>query len=375
MKKIFVAIIILFISCNPEKKVTPLVGNEPEVLKNWFENIILPAYKNYQTEVAKLTEVAKKFEEDPTGKNFAILRDTWFEAYKAFQRTIIFDVEEILKSRYYVAMANTYPTAPEAIEENIKSLKEEGKLSKHLDVSPLASRHQYQGFPALDYLLFEPSKDITYYEKEENRKDREYIRMLAEALEKNVQTVITIWEENKEKYINSNDHSVTGAYSITINTFIQSYEDKIRARKVGYACGAIPNQNGKAIANYIEAYYKEDVSKELLMIALQTSQNFFLGKHTNGTETGKSLSHVLEEIGRKDIVNEVNKQYESIFKELEATANNFKLLAIDGENMTDFTQRPLYKLYLEIQKNVANYKTRMLNALKVQVNYQDSDGD
>ncbi len=361
------ALILPFVGCDDNNSGKEFKGNNKEVLKNWAENIIIPAYKNYQSQINTLVDDAKKFDQEKTDETLQNLQKSWLEAYKAFQKVVIFDFG-IAHNSYFNGITNTYPTNPEAIQENI-ALIADGK-SDEIKLRPtfLVKQQVYQGFPALDYLLFQEGHTLAYYQTETGHNASTYIVMLAEALQNTINTIVTYWDENKNTYIEDADNSVTGAYSSTINAFIRVYEKDIRAAKVGYAAGAIKAQNGKPAPEIIEAYYNGNIDKELLEIALRSSQDFFNGKHFDGDKTGKSLKSILEDLDEKDLVAQVNNQYDEIYNTIKGMPNSLKETAVsDTEQMK--------ALYDVIQVNVALYKTKMVAALSVQLGYQDTDGD
>ncbi len=199
------SLILFFGSCKKKNNNKEFKGNNKEVLTNWAEHIIIPSYTNYQTKVHQLVNDATNFENDVNENTFNTLKNSWLESYKAFQNLI--------------AQGNA------------------GTID--LQPSFVIKKHTYQGFPALDYLLFHPDYTLEYYQTEQGKHAAKYIVMLARALENNVNKIVADWNNNKDNYINNTDNSVTGAYASTINAFLRGYEKDIRAAKVGYAAGAI----------------------------------------------------------------------------------------------------------------------------------------
>ncbi len=361
------SLILFFGSCKKKNNNKEFKGNNKEVLTNWAEHIIIPSYTNYQTKVHQLVNDATNFENDVNENTFNTLKNSWLESYKAFQKVIIFNIGKAEKI-YFLGMTNTYPTSIDSIQNNIDLIAQGNAGTIDLQPSFVIKKHTYQGFPALDYLLFHPDYTLEYYQTEQGKHAAKYIVMLARALENNVNKIVADWNNNKDNYINNTDNSVTGAYASTINAFLRGYEKDIRAAKVGYAAGAINAQNNIPAPQIIEAYYNGTVDKELLKIALQASQDFFNGKYFSNDETGKSLKSILEELDHKELVDNINEQYNIMYARINNMPNSLKETAVsDNAAMRD--------LYDDIQVNVAHYKTQMMAALKVQIGYQDTDGD
>ncbi len=359
-------LLLSFEGCN-EKKNIEFLGHNKEILKNWGENIIVPTYKNYQAEVTVLANDAKAFQQDRTEKNFEKLKASWLNAYKAFQKVLIFNFN-FAENTYLVEMANTYPTNVEAIEKNITLISENKADEISLKPTHAAIQRVYQGFPALDYLLFEDTHTFDYYKTAKGDSACTYMVLLTQFLKQNIESVVNHWEQYIADYVEDTDISTNGAYATTINSFIKAYEKNIRAEKVGYAAGAINVQQGKPSPEIIEAYYNGKVSKELLRIAVQSSQDFFNGKYFGNEQQGKSLRSALIDLNQERLVNRINQQYAEVYEAIENTPNSLKETAIsDNAKMRE--------LYDALQKNVAFFKTYMLAALSVQVGYQDTDGD
>ncbi|MBS9767690.1 MAG: imelysin family protein [Flavobacteriaceae bacterium] len=362
---LFFSLLLLFSGCNNKK--LNLFKDYKEILQNWSENIIVPSYKNYQTEVSVLVTDAKNFKENRTEENFENLKKSWLNAYKAFQKILIFNFATAEKV-FLIEMANTYPTNPENINKNIQLIANNKSNEINLKPTHADIQRTYQGFPALDYLLFEESHTLEYYQSPKGDDACAYIVLLTNFLKENIDYVVNNWETYINGYIENTDISSNGTYSMTINSFIKAYEKNIRAEKVGYAAGAINAQGGKASPEIIEAYYNGKVSKELLSTALHSSQDFFNGKYFNGDKKGRSLYSSLMELNQKDLANKINNQYDTIYKVIENMPNSLKETAISDN-------KKMRELYTAMQKNVAYYKTHMIAVLSVTLGYVDSDGD
>lgn len=377
MKKVYYlllfVVVSLFFSCGDKEPQNNLSGFDQEVLKTWGEKIMIPAYQNYQNKVVVMHQAAISFKENPNEQTFSELKNQWEAAYIAYQKTMLFDIE-IAFSQSYLGMSNTYPTVPTSsegntiynIQANIDLIAEGNASAVHLTPTTVEARQAYQGFPALDYLLFAEGKNVEYYVN--NPAAATYVVMLTEALKNNIDQIVTYWQSNINKYVADSDQSINGSYVRTLNAFVRVYEKNIRSFKVGLAAGAIKAQNGIPQPQIIEAYYNEELSKELLKTALQSSQDFFNGKYFDGSGSGTSLKHILEKIGKGDLATSINNQYDLMYAEIESLPQSLKQTAANDTPK-------MKKLYDVIQVNVAKFKTEMLAALNAQVNYADTDGD
>lgn len=365
--KYFLSIILLssaLFSCGEEEK--QVQTKDKEALSNWAENIITPALKKYQSQLIKLDESAKAFTKGQSSESLKALQEAYVNSYKAFQKVIIFKFDYIELS-YFIETANTYPTDTKSINENI-TLVEKGQEESVIFRNSNSLMNTYQGFPALDYLLYAPEFNLAYYQTPKGLATAKYIQLLTGALLNSANKVLSNWLSSKEAYLQNKTSDDRKYSDLTINGFIQAYEKHIRAEKVGLAAGRIANLGGKEQPDIIEAFYNRLLSKDLLYIALKSSQDFFNGKYFNADETGASLYTMLVKKGHQALADDINKQYELIYKQLDKMPADFRTLA---ENKDP----ELKKLYDLMQVNVANYKTKMLPVLNIVVAYQDTDGD
>jgi predicted lipoprotein len=120
-KLVFWSVAILVSSCGGEEPSDVTDDfDRGEMLSNWADNIIMPAYVNYQAELSGLKTQGAAFTNEPTVQNLDNLRTSWINAYKAWQHVSMFEVgkAESLNVRNYT---NIYPTDPSGINDNIAS--------------------------------------------------------------------------------------------------------------------------------------------------------------------------------------------------------------------------------------------------------------
>ncbi|MEX0639043.1 MAG: peptidase M75 superfamily protein, partial [Balneolaceae bacterium] len=123
---------------------------------------------------------------------------------------------------------------------------------------------------------------------------------------------------------------------------------------------------------HVEGFYSGEFSKELFLESLDAAQNFFRGTHFATNETGESLqSYLLFLDTMKDgesLVSLINNQFALARQEAEGLDNNFA-------NQVETDNEKMFTTYDELQKNVVYLKVDMLQALNINVDYVDSDGD
>ncbi|RZJ53306.1 MAG: iron-regulated protein A precursor [Flavobacterium sp.] len=349
-------------------------GNDPGpstydrkvLLTNWADNIIIPSYVNYQNKVQVMINAATAFNTAPAVATLQTLRTAWLDAYKAYQYTAIYNVGKAEETNYNMS-ANTYPASKTGIEANIAS----GTYNL-----ALLSQFDKQGFPALDYLLNGLGADdaaiVSFYTTNAAAaKYKNYLTALTAKLKTNVDVVVADWNSGyKASFIANTSNSVSGSVNIMTNLFVKNFEKDIRSGKLGIPAGLF--SNGTVFPDKVEGYYKNNISKELMVISIQASQDFFNGKHFGSATTGEGLKSYLDFVNAvrdgKKLSDIINTQYAACLQ-VSGTLNDSFSQQITTNNALMVTA------YNELQKNVIYTKLDMMQALNITIDYVDGDGD
>ncbi len=373
MKKILLTLVTLFflIACSSEDKANE--NNESNgntdrtaILINWTDNIIIPAYTNYQNKVQKLVVNVDNFTKNPTVDNLALTRNSWKEAYIAYQKVAMFNFGKANEISFK-EKTNAYPTDAIAIETNISS------DSYNLD---LLSQYSKQGFPAIDYLIngsaYSDEKIVDIYSKNTNANNyKKYLTNVTGKLKFNADLILNDWKSTyRDLYIANNGNSISSAISITTNAFVKNFEKDIRTYKIGIPAGIFSNEI--LFPQKTEGYYNKNVSREMLNTATQAAQDFFNGKAFNSNATGPSLSYYLDKMkavrNNKNLSTIINEQFEVIF-----TKNNDLQEDLGQQTFTNNSKMKV--AYDALQQNIIYFKLDMMQSLNITVDYVDNDGD
>ncbi|WP_140487174.1 imelysin family protein [Flavobacterium sp. GSA192] len=370
MKKIILifGFIALIIACssNDSDNSNSDNYNRTALLTNWADNIIVPGYVNYQAKVQLLVTATATFVTTPTEVNLQTVRTSWLEAYKGYQYIAMYNLGKAEEINLNVA-SNTYPTNVTGIESNISSGSYDLSLLSQLDK---------QGFPALDYLInglgANDASIVGFYTTNANAvKYKQYLTALAARLKTNVDVIVNDWNSGfRNSYVANNGTSVSSSVNKTANLFVKNLEKDIRTGKLGIPAGVF--SGGVKYPEKVEAYYKNDVSKELLNVAIQASQDFFNGKHFSHTTTGEGLKSYLDHLnavknGTK-LSDVINNQFTAIYAASNVLNSSFSQ-QINADNSK------MIGTYDALQQNVIYAKLDMMQALKITIDYVDSDGD
>ena len=336
------------------------------LLTNWADNIIIPSYTNYQAKVETLITNTATFNASPTVENLQMLRTSWLEAFKAYQYISMysFGKAELVSLK---ECTNAYPTNTTGIDANIASGTYNLTLLSHYDK---------QGFPALDYLINGLATTdegiVTFYSTNANASNyKNYLVAVNARLKSNIDLILTDWNSGyRNTYVANSGTSVSSSVNITTNNFVKNFEKDVRSGKVGIPAGVF--SNGAKYPEKVEAYYKNDVSKELLNVGTKATQDFFNGKHFSSATTGPSLKSYLDYVNAirdgKLLSQIINDQFAVIYTTNNTLTNSFSE-QINADNNKMLTA------YDALQQNVIYFKLDMMQALNITIDYIDSDGD
>lgn len=359
ISRILLIATLVFTACSTEDDSTgDGGGNETEsfdrgaMLVNWADNIIIPAFSDFNTSTQQLEEVTLSFTSDPTEGNLSALRSQFESSYIDFQTVAMFDIgkaEEVGYRRFL----NTYPLDASAVEEKISS------GSYNLE---LPSSFKEQGFPAMDYLINGLGEtDAEIVAKYSSEDYRNYLLDVAKRINSLTAEVNASWQgDYRDNFVNNTSSSSTGSVDKLTNKFVMYFESFLRSGKIGYPSGVF---TGTPSPINVEAYYSADLSKTLYLKALESTTDFF-----NGNGSGKSYQQYLEYLEREDLANDISSQLGAIRSQASNLDANFK-------NQVETDNTKMLEAYDELQKAVVLFKLDMMQALSISVDYVDSDGD
>ena len=332
------------------------------LLTNWTNNIIIPLYDNFNTNLNLLSDEVTKFNETPNLDNLKLVREKWLNAYKSWQHVEMFNLGKA-EETYFQSKMNVYPSDKERIERNLTS------ETYSLD-NP--NNNDAQGFPALDYMLYgtdESDEKIIEKYSLENKKYNTYLSSLVNKMVSNTSVVVNDWNQNKETYINSTENTSTSSINKITNDFIYYYEKLFRANKIGIPAGVF---SGSKLPDRVEGYYSKIYSKDLALEAMSAIENFFVGKKYNSDEKGESLESYLNFLNSEKNGTSLSKSITDQFKIAKETIDK---LNNDFASQVNEDNNKMLVAYDEIQKGVVFMKTDMLQSLSISVDYVDADGD
>jgi hypothetical protein len=154
-----------------------------------------------------------------------------------------------------------------------------------------------------------------------------------------------------------------------VNDYIFYYEKNLRAGKIGIPAGVF---SGTALDSHVEGYYSEVYSKDLFLESLDAAQNFFNGKHFGSETSGESLNSYLNYLNTTKDGTALSDLINGQFEEARLQAEE---LNSDLSSQVETDNAKMLSAYDALQRNVVYLKVDMLQALNINVDYVDADGD
>lgn len=330
------------------------------MLAHWADNIIIPAYLDYQSSLSGLVASAETFVADPSALNLSMLKTSWQQSYLAWQRVSMFEIgkaeELVLRS-----FTNIYPADTSGILDNIT----DGGYNL-----ALASKYDEQGFPAIEYVLFANDEEATLANFSSNPAYGQYLVDLTSRLQSLTNEVVEDWQGGyRDTFVAGDGSSGTSSVNKLVNDYLFYYEKSLRAGKIGIPAGIF---SGSVLPHTVEAPYAGEFGKAFFLEALDATRNFFNGVPHAGGSNGPSLRAYLDHLNKitdgEDLGLLIDDQFESARLAASGLGDNLFV-----QVKTDNTA--MLALYDELQKNVILLKVDMLQALNINVDFVDADGD
>lgn len=339
--------------------------NRGELLINVADNIIIPAYEDLSTKLNDLEDQKDIFIATPSEANLVTLREKWLSAYKVWQSVEMFNIGKAEEINYGFQM-NIYPTTVEDIESNVSSGTYDLTHPNNNDAV---------GFPALDYLLngvADTNAEIVekYTNTTSGAGYKTYLSDLVNQMNTLTDTVLNDWKNGfRDTFVASTENTATSSFNKLANDFVFYFEKGLRANKVGIPAGVFSTD---PLPTKVEAFYNNNVSKELLVEALSSVKDFFNGNAYNATTSGVGFSDYLDYLNNitqgedlKTIINSGVDIADAAIQNLNTSLST--QVETDNVKMTE--------TYDALQKVVVLIKVDMLQAFSVSVDYTDADGD
>jgi len=365
-KFLFLALFVFAACTSDNGGEEPIGGSENSfdrkaMLANWADNIIVPSFENFASSTQDLQDKTSSFTTNPSVENLVQLRSAYKKAYLDFQTVSMFEIGKAEELNYRNFL-NTYPADVNTIINDIES----GSYNLSLP-----SAYNKQGFPALDFLInglaTSDQEIVSLYSSEEYKS---YLLDVSNRINNLTIEVNASWQGTfRDNFVNNTSSSSTGSVDKFTNDYVLHFEKFLRSGKIGFPAGVF---TGEPSPSNVEAFYSQDLSRDLYIKSVKSVQDFFNGKYYGSNQTGPSYKQYLDYLDTmKDgqtLSTLINNQFETILSQ--ATGLDQSLKSQVQDNNTEMLQA-----FDELQKEVILLKVDMMQALSISVDYVDSDGD
>lgn len=367
------ALILLVTACKSNKD--PYTPNPSDnydrkaMLANFSDNIIKPGYLSFKGKFDLMKSNSESFLNTPDPLLLQQFRTAWKNAYVEWQKVEMFEIgpadEVMLRTNFNIYPFNT--TQAEAnISSGIYNLDEAGQIAS-------------KGFPALDYFVNGTGSDDAsvvawFSDPVKGNARKKYVRDVIAHMDGKLTTVVNKWSGTyRDEFVNNTGTDASSSTAKLVNAYILYYERFIRSGKIGIPAGIMGTSLVTPAPEKVEAFYKKDLSRELVLTAQQAVLDFYRGKSFSSSSTGPSFKSYFSAIGTKAtngslLANLLDEQFGKAILKLNATQPNFyQQIQDDRTKMTS--------VFEEMQLAVRYLKLDMTSAMGISISYTDNDGD
>ncbi len=331
------------------------------MLKNYGENLIIPGYETLKGSVKDLESAASSFVSAPSKTKLQDLQARFREGYADWQAVSVYEFGPA-KDLALRSFSNTFPTDTAKIEDNI--------ATGNYDLSDFDTEAE-KGFPALDYLLFDPyNGDTAVVNAFGSQARQDYLMDVIADLKGNVTQTLQEWKpsggDHLSSFVSATGTDVGSSLGLMVNQLNYDLEI-IKNAEIGIPLGKKSLGNPKP--KNCQAYYSER-SVSLAKTHLKALRDCYLGKGSAGDLRGLDdhLSHIDAQSSNGPLDKAIRDQFAKTLDQIEKIPEPLSQAVVNDPS-------PVDQAYTELKKLVTLLKTDMPSELGVQITYQDNDGD
>ena len=355
---------LLVVSCDSSDEGT---GGTPapdfdqlEMLGNYADNLIIPAYSDLQSSADLMKTAVSDFEADPNVANLELLQTNLKSLRTSWQHANFYQFGPA-ETNTLRAVMNTYPTDTDKINQNIES----GNYTLG-SLDNIAAG----GLPALDYLINgmgdTPEQIVEAFTSDPLAAARmAYLVDNASFVESSISNVTNAWDPAGGDYratflspLNSGT-GIGSSVGLMVNAMLLHYERFMRDGKIGIPAGV--RSAGVPRPTATEAFYG-GYSAELAEINIAAFKNLYAGGN------GSGLDDYLIFMGANVLDNDIDTELD------EAISDASKLTDPLSQNIEDDNERVI-QVFTSLQEALVLLKVDMTSILGITITNQDNDGD
>lgn len=346
-----------------------------DLLINYADNLIIPAYENLQTQLSDLKTAQTNFKNSSSLVNLNILKTEFIEAYKAWQYVEPYNLTPEKNLNYRLFM-NTFPSSTVNAPSNILGVSTIDQNILGAYSLDLGSTIDQQGFPAVDYLLYGISSDengvFNIYNGLNGGSYHNYLSDVIDRMLSLTNNVLGQWKSGfRDTFVSNTGNANSESTNIFFNEYINHYERYLREKRIVTPAN-IRGDFPTTLPFAVEAFYANDFSKTLFLESLTASERIYKGVSFDGSTDGMGADDYLIFLGRGDLDQSIFDQ----FSEVRTTANVLQESFSDEINEGIDGILRMDNVFDELQVNTNNLKVdMMICAFGINATIVDTDGD
>lgn len=353
----FSLVLALFcVSCDPKGPDT-MAYDRSGLLRTYADEWILPAYSEWHTANTGLRNTWNDFEAAPDIGKLETLRNTFLEAWTAWQAVAPLDFGPAME-REILPYSNTFPCDTAEIAAVISSGSWNLEGIEQADL---------QGYPALDYLLFgrDASGTLSTYTTHPLAARRmAFTRTLVERLEAFSAATLSEWQNGyRDAFVAADGIDVGSSLSLLINALDRYLERDLRDGKVGIPLGL--RSLGVIQPQRVEAYFSGQ-SVPLLDDGLNACLALVEG--TDSYSLYAYLDAVDAQYFEAPLSDAIRDAAAGCRVSVSALSGPIDEIVVDEPEQAE-------AVYTALQQLIVLLKVDLPSALSILLTYQDNDGD
>ncbi len=349
---ILFGVLLTATNCKKDKEDDPGITdfNRSELMSNVANNLIIPQYLAFQTELNQLSNDYSVFVSNQNSSTLLTVQNQWIETIVSWQSASMFEIGPAMTVGLRASIG-AFPTDTAKVISNAVSGSYNLGTAANTDAIGLSS---------LDFMLFRTDA-LSYFS---STTYQQYGSDVIQKMQTELNSVVSQWQGSyKETFIAGTGTESTSGFSKLVNEFCLDYE-LVKNAKVGTPLGVY--SLGITMPEYIEARYS-GISLQLVEESIKASQRLFNGNKLDGS-SGIGFDDYLNALEKSTLSSSINTKYSEILAAESALSGSFE------ENLTS-NFSGLEALHLRLSQMVVMIKTDMPSSFGVLITYQDNDGD
>lgn len=331
--------------------------NRTEMLTNYADELIIPAYQQTSIAFTNLKNAANTFITERNENNLSALQSAWGASVIVWQDACAYNFGPAGEQGVKKSLVEEITTFP------ISTIKIESILGGTA-YSLSDFNRDARGLFAIEYLIYDrdaSAQDIINRFENPNRKN--YLVDLCDDALSRVNEVQAAWAGYRAEFISNSGTDVGSSTSMLYNEFVKSYESA-KNFKLGLPLGLRPGQTG-AEPELLEARFS-GFSHQIIKSHFDAMLNIWNAKSKNGG----FKSYLNTVTGGSALISTTESQIAVIRQKIDAVAP--EKIMVD-EIVTN--PQPWIDIHTEWQKNTKNFKSDLSSLIGIAITFSSGDGD